>query len=203
MPDVQSQTPDHAHPHHSKRNLPPGLPLILAALLFCVMVFTAIGCKPKQPEGLGLGNGGGPKDAVSIFFSKYQGSQSIVENVLRKLPDDLRTTNPDAALQFAMAELLKGPTAEEKNQGFYTEIPQGTQLLGVKHDQETLVLDFSKQFNTGGGSTSIIQRLEEVKQTAYAVDSRNQIRVDVEGKPLETLGGEGLEVPGTLERGPQ
>lgn len=157
-------------------------------------------------------------DVVGVYFSKYQGSQSIVESVPRKLAGDTEDA-PDVTgsprpvgtpvgtdvepLSFALSELLKGPTSEEKSQGFYSEIPKGTRLLGVTKDAKTIHIDLSAQFSTGGGSTSITQRLEELKRTVKAVDASREVVVLVEGKPLETLGGEGLEVPGTMQSGPQ
>jgi spore germination protein GerM len=143
-----------------------------------------------------FGNSGGPKDVVTGYFSKYQGSRSVVEDVARKVPAESQAE----PVQYALTELLKGPTPEEKNQGFYSEIPQGTKLLGVKAYDHTLAVNLSKQFAVGGGSTSMQQRVEEIKKTVYSVDSNRQLTLVVEGKPLDTLGGEGLEVPGTLER---
>lgn len=164
-------------------------------LLFVIIAFA--GCNHRG--NLFNGNSGGPKDVVTVFFSKYQGSQSIVEEVVRKLPPDAQND----ALHYAMGELLKGPNSEEKSQGFYSEIPQGTQLLGVDENGDTVTVNFSKQFAAGGGSNSMNQRFEQVKQTAQSVDSQHQLQIAVEGKPLDTLGGEGLEVQESLKRQPQ
>lgn len=138
-------------------------------------------------------------DVVAIYFSKYQGSQSIVENVARKLPEEAKRE----PLRFALTELLKGPSVEEKSQGFYSEIPKGTKLLGLNKGQKAVTVDLSSQFSGGGGSTSMTQRLEELKRTVKAVDAKSEVNIAVEGKPLEVLGGEGLEVPGTMQSGPQ
>lgn len=134
-------------------------------------------------------------DEVAVFFSKYQGNQSIVEAVIRKIPETAKAE----PLKFALTELLKGPTPEEKTQGFYTEIPKGTQLLAVTQDPKGLTINLSSPFATGGGSTSVTQRLEELKRTVKAIDTQREITVQVDGKPLELLGGEGLEVPGTMQ----
>jgi spore germination protein GerM len=138
-------------------------------------------------------------DVVTVFFSKYQGNRSIVEEVVRKLPSGSQTE----PLQFALTELLKGPTPEEKTQGFYSEIPQGTQLLNVEQVNDTVTVNLSKQFASGGGSNSMEQRFEELKQTVYSVDSGHKLNVAVEGKALELLGGEGLEVQDATKRDAQ
>jgi spore germination protein GerM len=175
-----------------------GLPF-LAILLVCAVVFIMAGCNPKSGGNSLYGNNNLPRDVVAIFFSKYQGNQSIVDNVIRKLPPDAR----HEPLQFALTELLKGPNPEEKSQGFYSEIPKGTRLLSLKQDKESVTINLSRQFETGGGSNSMTQRFEELKQTVFSVDSTHKINLTVEGKPLDILGGEGLEVQDSLTRQPQ
>jgi spore germination protein GerM len=168
------------------------------ALLFITLIvmagFLIGGC--KQGKGLFGTHSSTPKDMVAVFFSKYQGNHSIVEAVTRQVPQ----ADQDAPLQFALTELLKGPLPQEKSEGFYTEIPKGTQLLGVTEHGDTVTVNLSKQFTGGGGSNSMTQRLDELKQTSYAADSEHKLSIEVEGKPLETLGGEGLEVPETIKR---
>lgn len=189
---AMSSNPNHPQPVSAS---PKGK--LLAALSLIMVVFLSLaGCNPKPDGNSHFGHSGGPKDKVTVFFSKYQGSQSIVENVERKVPP----AEQDNPLEYAVQELLEGPTAEEKEQGFYSEIPKGTKLLGMKENNDTVTINLSSHFTTGGGSTSIQQRMEEVKQTVYSVDSHHKLNLAVEGQALETLGGEGLEVPGTLER---
>ncbi len=168
------------------------LPLLVVVLLIAGVVLWNGGKKTVPLYGAN----NLPPDAVTVFFSKYQGNHSIVENVVRDLPKEMQ----GEPLQFALTELLKGPTAEEKTQGFYTEIPKGTKLLSLKQSNNTLTINLSRQFTDEGGSTSVIQRVEELKQTVFSVDRTHKINVAVEGKPLEVLGGEGLEVPAALQR---
>ena len=172
--------------------------LTLGLLSLLVMVAVSLsGCnwfgpKPVLPPGQQAPIAA---DEVAVFFSKYQGNQSIVEAVIRKIPEAAKAE----PLKFALTELLKGPTAEEKTQGFYTEIPKGTQLLAITQDPKVLTINLSSPFATGGGSTSVTQRLEELKRTVKAIDTQHEITVQVDGKPLELLGGEGLQVPGTMQ----
>lgn len=173
----------------------PLVTVVVSALLAGSVIFGLVGCNPK-PHGKPFGQNGLPKDAVTIFFSKYQGNQSIVEDVIRTLPKDAQSD----PLPFAVTELLKGPTPQEKNEGFYSEIPRGTKLLSLKTSNDTVNINLSSQFEIGGGSNSMEQRFKELKQTVYSVDSQHKINLSVEGKPLELLGGEGLEVQDSLKR---
>lgn len=161
-----------------------------------MLVLQQSGCQPqrrsewtRQPETR-------EQSEVTVFFSKYQGNRSILEDVERKIPQDTEAQ----PLRFALTELLKGPTSEERSQGFYSEIPRGTRLLGLKKEKSGMVINLSRQFASGGGSNSMQQRFQEVKKTAYSVDGVQKIRLAVEGQPLEFLGGEGLEVQESLQR---
>ena len=131
---------------------------------------------------------------VSVFFSR--GSSGELVDVLRTLPEQLQKQ----PIRFAVGELLKGPNDTEKKQGFFTEIPAGTELLGVSRRDAVITVDMSKKFASGAGSNSMIQRVEELKRTVYALDKKHQLRVSIEGKPLDVMGGEGLEVNDSLKR---
>ncbi len=174
--------------------------MALSIGLTCVLTFGFSGCghhdRKMKPMNLPPATVETPQNQVTVYFSKNQGNHSIVEEVARPLPDAEKTT----PIQFALGELLKGPSADEKSDGFYSEIPKGTELLGVRTDPQTITVDLSKQFNGGGGSNSIEQRFQELKKTIYSIDSTHKLNLSVEGKPLELLGGEGLEVQDSLKR---
>ncbi len=193
-PNATLETPKPESP----KKLPRQIWVLLAALLVvdAIAFTTFMACNPKVFDDKPPASQTIAKDVVTVFFNKAQGSQSIVENVIRKIPANAT----DSALTFALQELLKGPTPEEKAQGFYSEIPTGTKLLALNTQKDSITINLSREFSTGGGSNSMLQRLEQVKQTAYSVDSVHPITLAVEGKPLDTLGGEGLEVPDTLKR---
>ena len=182
----------------SPKKLPKRVGVLVASIVAigAIAFTTLMACNPKVFDGKPPASQTIAKDVVTVFFSKAQGSQSIVENVVRKVPANAS----DSPLAFAIQELLKGPTPEEKAQGFYSEIPAGTKLVALNAQKDSITINLSKEFTTGGGSNSMVQRLEQVKQTAYSVDSAHQISLAVEGKPLDTLGGEGLEVPDTMKR---
>jgi spore germination protein GerM len=67
--------------------------------------------------------------------------------------------------------------------------------LSVQADSNEVYVDLSPQFTTGGGSASMIGRLGQVIYTASSLNPDAKVWISVGGKPLEILGGEGLEVP--------
>ena len=99
-------------------------------------------------------------------------------------------------LETAINRLLTGPQ-EAKDA---TAIPQGTKLLGLSLEKAGIRVNLSQQFTTGGGSASMVERLAQILYTATSIDPNSKVWLEVEGKPLEVLGGEGLEVPQPLSR---
>ena len=97
---------------------------------------------------------------------------------------------PDAVLQAAFNSLLAGP----KDASVSSEIPKGTKLRSLSVKNEGVYVDLSVEFTSGGGSNSMTGRLGQVIYTATSLKPNTKVWISVEGKPLELLGGEGLEV---------
>jgi len=127
---------------------------------------------------------------VVIYFTKAKGADNVTEGVVRRFIQQPGTT----ALQFAIVQLLKGPTAQEVSEGYFSEIPQGVKLLGLNTSPKSITINLSKQFGMGGGANSMQQRLKELRGTVKSVEPAKPVYVTVEGQPLQLLGGEGLEV---------
>lgn len=104
------------------------------------------------------------------------------------------------ALEDALDALLEGPTPDEEQIGFSTTIPDDTDLLAVDVSDGVATIDLSSEFTTGGGSLSMMGRVAEVVFTATQFDEVESVSFEVEGEPLEVLGGEGLILDGPQDR---
>jgi spore germination protein GerM len=103
---------------------------------------------------------------------------------------------PDEFLQATFERLLAGPT---EGTGSST-IPSETKLLGIKAEGDEVRVNLSEDFQLGGGSTSMIGRLGQVVYTATALNPNAKVYLELNGEPLEVLGGEGLELQQPLTR---
>ena len=99
-------------------------------------------------------------------------------------------------LEAAFQSLLAGPTEGTDS----TTIPKGTKLLGLKSENDEVHVNLSEDFTSGGGSTSMMGRVGQVVYTATTLNPKAKVYIDVNGKPLDVLGGEGVELQQPLTR---
>jgi spore germination protein GerM len=103
---------------------------------------------------------------------------------------------PNEFLQAAFNSLLTA-----KNDGDTSStIPSGTKLLGVKVENDSVRVNLSDNFTSGGGSASVMGRVGQVVYTATSLNPKAKVYIDVNGKQLDVLGGEGLELDQPLTR---
>lgn len=135
------------------------------------------------------------KNSVPVYFVKSIKNENFkISAVKRKIsPKDSRIT-------VAITELLKGPSLKEKNKGYYTEIPFTTKLIGVKELPKSIEINLSKDFESGGGSTSMIMRLNQVINTALDNSKSKPVYLEINGKKANAIGGEGIIVSQPLVR---
>ena len=107
-----------------------------------------------------------------------------------------KSVQTDQLLKMALENLLAGT----KSETYTTTIPTGTKLVELNVDKEGIHVNLSEQFTSGGGSASMTGRLAQVLYTATSLDPEGQVWFEVEGKPLTTLGEEGLIINQPMTR---
>lgn len=125
--------------------------------------------------------------AVRVWFVRPDAGGLKVISVNRKI---VRKDH----VQEAVEELLEGPTPQEEHTGLGTEIPRGTLLLGMVRKGANIELNLSRRFAAGGGSTSFLMRLEQLRKTVAEPAGNNNVYLSVEGHRLNVEEGEGIEI---------
>jgi spore germination protein GerM len=129
---------------------------------------------------------------ASIYLLKDTGKNLE----LVPLPIKVDTEQPNTVLTTAFNSLLTGIDGGTAS----STIPEGTKLRSIKILNDGIHVDLSTEFTTGGGSASMTGRLAQVIYTATTLQPNAKVWIDVEGKPLEILGGEGLEIQRPMTR---
>ncbi|NJN71951.1 MAG: spore germination protein [Limnothrix sp. RL_2_0] len=119
-------------------------------------------------------------DRLSLTPTKIAAVQETREAQLTSLFEELLSTTPDAELS--------------------STIPAGTELLSLTVQPDGVVVNLSEDFQLGGGSSSMMGRLGQVVYTATSLDPDAPVWLQIEGEPLELLGGEGLEIAQPMTR---
>ncbi|MCA1991652.1 MAG: GerMN domain-containing protein [Coleofasciculus sp. S288] len=145
---------------------------------------TAQSPKPAQPP---------TEERVQVYWlNNVNNKIEVVPNAIALEDAD----EPSEILEGAFKQLLAGPA----DPAFTSTIPKGTKLREVALEPDGVHVDLSKEFTDGGGSASMTGRVAQVLYTASTLDPGAKVWIEVEGKPLEVLGGEGLMLEQPLTR---
>ena len=111
-------------------------------------------------------------------------------------------------VEFAILELLKGPTEEEKAAGYVTYIPEGTKLMytTIKQDRSEFSLNLSRELmKLAGDEESSVKAMKQIAKTVQDVSGIQSVGITVAadamgGQPedaYEALGVSRSEITGT------
>lgn len=175
---------------------------ILVAVTVTVLIFSVIstGCNDLSPadddkddkaEILAsdeIQPNGEKTLTIKLFFADNRliaedqpGQYGYVVPILRSIP---YTPDETIALQVTLKELIRGPLTSDAGDLFFT-IPETTKLLGVKIEDRTAVINFSKELltdSTGGTVGGQIFR-ESIIHTVTQCPSVKDLIILVEGEP--------------------
>ncbi|WP_353932090.1 GerMN domain-containing protein [Okeanomitos corallinicola TIOX110] len=144
----------------------------------------------KQPEQP-LTTQGNEQTANIYWLKPTEKSLELVPQPLK-----ISAAQPQQALENVFKTLLAGPTEGTNS----TTIPPETKLLSLKVEDNEVHVNLSSDFTTGGGSSSMVGRVGQVVYTATTLNPNAKVYIEVDGKPLDVLGGEGVEIPQPLTR---
>lgn len=134
--------------------------------------------------------------AVEVFFTRAAGNASTLAQVSRTVPD----RSVESRLRGGLEALLAGPTEAERAAGLGSEVPAATRLLGLTVRDGVARADFSAELGSGGGSSSMLGRVWQIVYTATQFADAPAVRILIEGKEAEALGGEGILIDRPISR---
>ncbi|BAY90700.1 MULTISPECIES: GerMN domain-containing protein [unclassified Tolypothrix] len=134
----------------------------------------------------------GQEQSANVYWLKDNGKNLE----LAPQPVKIAATQPNQVVEKAMQNLLAGPTEGAES----TTIPKGTKLLGMKVNNDEVHVNLSEEFTSGGGSSSMMGRVGQVVYTATTANPNAKVYIEVNGKELDVLGGEGVELQQPLTR---
>jgi hypothetical protein len=141
-----------------------------------------------------------PADGTTVV-RVYYFLGSFIDNaglapVLREVP---KTKAVGAA---AMSALLEGPNDAElgARPAMYTTIPEGTRFLGLRIERGIATVNLSREFETGGGSETVLGRLAQVVYTLTQFPTVTGVRFELDGEPVTAFSGEGVVLDEPVDR---
>ena len=83
--------------------------------------------------------------------------------------------------------MLEGPTAEELEQGFMSNIPEGTRLVSLEFINGTAKANFSSELNQTAGSCTVLGIRAQIEETLKQFKTVSAVEIMVEGESEEVL----------------
>lgn len=102
--------------------------------------------------------------------------------------------------EAALRALLAGPTREERDFGFSTQIPDDTTFLGLTIENGIATVNLSREYAGGGGSLSMMARLAQVVFTLTQFPTVDRVQFQLAGQPVTVFGGEGIVLDRPVSR---
>ncbi len=154
--------------------------------------------QPDNPTQTNTGEEKPPQVGVEKTANIYllKATDSKIEIVPQAVKIKASGDKPSQILAAAFTSLLSTTT----NGDVSSTIPKTTKLLSIKTENDGIYVNLSQDFTSGGGTTSMTGRIGQVVYTATTLDENAKVFIQVDGKLLDVLGGEGLELEQPLTR---
>ena len=131
---------------------------------------------------------------ADVYFLTVKGDSAKLSTTKKEFKTD------SDKFRATMEALFSGPNGFEKIAGVYSEIPPETKLLGIKEDANSYTINISDDFEMGGGADSMKIRVKQLVTTATKAANGKDVYLEIEGKRVEYVGGEGIMILQPLQR---
>ena len=136
-------------------------------------------------------NGGDQRTKVKVFFAKNGSVLPISRDISASQLPEIE----------ALAQLLNGPSDQEKAEGYFTEIPKNTKGSVVSNKNGVIAVNFSDELGQYGGGTARVQALlSQIVFTLTEIRGIKKVKILVSGKEGIALGSEGFAIEKPLSK---
>jgi len=146
--------------------------------------------EPTKGPGKGNGGNGSQDDPSEPRTFTYQVWLTQGEGFLF-VSQRTATFEPGVG-RIALNDLLSGPSTAERGAFIGSEIPDGTELLGLDIEGGVATVDLSDEFGEGGSTLEETARLAQVVYTITQFDTVRSVRFRIAGEPVEVFGSHGI-----------
>lgn len=175
--------------------------LLLVPLVMVLPACTKKAAEDTTPSGNGQTDTTTPTSTPTDNGATAEPTPIVAYFLSQEKVVPVRRYSKDAGvLSAALEALLAGPTADEKGGGLSSTVPAGTQLLDVVVNDGVATVNLSQEYTSGGGTLSMTARVAQVVFTATQFPNVDSVSFQVEGQPLDVLGGEGIMLEGPQDR---
>jgi len=142
----------------------------------------SLGAPPKVATSSEIANTLPGQPSFEVWFARGDRLVSVA-----------RTHEPTPGVATAAINaLIASPTRAERKSGLRTAVPPGTRLLGISIKNGVATIDFTSEYQSGGGSLSMQMRLGQVVYTLTQFPTVKAVRFQLDGAPVNVFSGEGI-----------
>lgn len=125
------------------------------------------------------------KNGVEVHFLTKNGEDKVVVYPYN--------SGTQSRFNYAITELIKGPSAIQQLLNTYSEIPTDTKIIAIIESEDKNIIDLTSEFNTGGGTESIYNKLYQLINTVES-NTDKPTYLFINGVQTEIFGGEGIMI---------
>lgn len=114
---------------------------------------------------------------VDLYFVETFNNQEDLVKVEREIPQT------EAVGKASIEELLKGPSSEEKEKGFYSALNEGVELQSIEIEDGTAKLDFNQKLQEGIAGSAWVETIrEQIRKTISQFETVDEVIISINGQ---------------------
>ncbi|MCE9500250.1 MAG: GerMN domain-containing protein [Leptospira sp.] len=154
-------------------------------------------------ENTGMSEQNDSSDLISVYYLKFYGKGNKSHSRLAKVTRP-SLGSPEQNVHAVLDELIHGPNTEEKEKGILSAIPKNmTYSRNLKLQNGILYLNLNKTIESGAGPELMKDRLDQLTHSLLDLKGIRGIKLFIDNKKINSLGGDGIPVPEILVKIPR